>query len=509
MSATDSPKLLGLVRGVAGRRDAVREQQLGERGLSRLGVGVLLLGVLLPQIDYFVVNVALATIKHSLGASPGVLELIIAGYGTAYAALLVIGGRLGDRFGRRRMFTIGLAGFVLTSLGCGAAQSAGMLLGFRVLQGASASLIVPQVVASFQATLEGRRLARAQSLYGAAAGGAIVVGQLVGGLLVTANIAGAGWRAIFFINIPLGLLGLVAVSRVVPETRSPRRASIDGLGAVMVAATMAALLLPLTLGQTDGWPAWSWIMLAAAPVLGVLTAVIERRTERRGLVPLLAPSVLGLTSVRRGLSLHLPFMLSYGAFMFVFALLVQQGLHANPWHAGLAIMPMAALFFVASLFLPQLVSRLGAKNVTALGGAIMAVGLGGLLATVSARWPHVSLVSLAPSLAVTGVGQAFTFGSLFRLILSDVPEHSAGIGGGVLVTMQQSGLALGVATLGTAYVALRGQGIAEAFGIITGAQILIALLVSVGSRRMPSASVDRPPGAGATAADRAAEIAEL
>ena len=436
---------------------------------------------------YFVVNVALVTIAL-LGCLARRPRLVVAGYRTVYAALLVIGGRSGDRFGRRRVFATGLAAFVVTSLSCGLAPSADSLVGFRLLQGASAALIVPQVVATFQATLEGGRRARAQSLYGATAGGAIVVGQLIGGLLVSANIAGTGWRPIFLINVPIGLVALGAVMRVVPETRAPHRELIDVPGAVSFAATMAALLLPLTLGQTDGWPAWSWVMLASAPLLGLLTIAIERRTERRGLAPLLAPSVLRLTSVRRGLALHLPFMLGYGAFMFVFALLVQQGLHADPSQAGLAIMPMAALFFGISLFVPQLVNRFGAKNVTALGSVILALGLGGLLATVSVGWPHVELIMLAPSLVVVGAGQALTFGCLFRLILADVPAQHAGMGGGILVTMQQAGLALGVATLGTAYVALRSHGTPEAFAVITAVQMLIAVLVVVGSRRMPTSS---------------------
>ena len=454
--------------------------------LSNLGIGLLLLGVLLPQVNYFGVNVALNTIKHSLGASPADLELIVAGYGTAYAILLVIGGRLGDRYGRRRVFTIGLIGFLAASLGCGLAPSAVLLLVFRILQGACAALVVPQVVATYHATLTGRRRAQAQSLYAAAAGSAIVIGQLVGGLLVTANIAGSGWRPIFLINIPIGLLALATVGRVVPENRSAHPVSIDALGTLAFAAAISALLLPLTLGESDHWPLWSLITLALAPVFGAATIAVERRAERRGLVPLLAPSVLGLSSVRRGLSLHLPFMLGYGAFMFVFALVLQQGLHADPLTAGLATMPMAVPFLIASLYLPRLVNRLGAGNVTALGGAALAVGLGGLIATISLLWPHVGLLIMAPSLAVIGIGQALVFGSLFRLILADVPEHHAGTGSGVLVTVQQAGLALGVATLGPLYTALNSHGTAGAFAITTGIQVLIAAAIAIGSRRMPS-----------------------
>jgi hypothetical protein len=220
-------------------------------------------------------------------------------------------------------------------------------------------------------------------------------------------------------------------------------------------------------------------------VLGAATIAVERRAERRGLVPLLAPSVLGLRSVRRGLSLHLPFMLGYGAFMFVFALVLQQGLHADPLTAGLATMPMAVPFLIASLYLPSLVTRLGSRNVTTLGAVTLAVGLGGLIATVSLRWPHVGLLIMAPSLAVIGIGQALVFGSLFRLVLAEVPEHHAGTGGGVLVTVQQAGLALGVATLGTLYTALSSHGIAGAFAVTTGIQVLIAAAIAIGARRTP------------------------
>jgi MFS family permease len=456
--------------------------------LDNLGIGLLLLGVLLPQVNYFGVNVALNTIKRSLAASPTDLELIVAGYGTAYAVLLVTGGRLGDRYGRRRVFSIGLTGFLVASLGCGLAPSAVLLLVFRIFQGACAALVVPQVVATYHATLTGSRRAQAQSLYAAAAGSAIVIGQLLGGLLVTANIAGSGWRPVFLINIPIGLLALVTVGRAVPENRSAHPVSIDAPGALAFAATITALLLPLTLGQSDHWPLWSLITLALVPALGAVTIAVERRAERQGRVPLLAPSVLGLSSVRRGLSLHLPFMLGYGAFMFVFALVLQQGLHADPLAAGLATTPMAVPFLITSLYLPRLVTRLGARNVTALGGAALAAGLVGLIATIWFLWPHVGLLVMAPSLAVIGTGQALVFGSLFRLILAEVPEHHAGTGSGVLVTVQQAGLALGVATLGTLYTALNSHGTARAFAVTTGIQVLIAAAIATGARRIASPS---------------------
>ncbi len=457
----------------------------GARNLGPFGIMVLLTGVFMPQADYFIVNVALPAIDQSLHASSGALELIVAGYGTVYAALLVVGGRLGDIVGRRRVFAIGLASFTTASLACGMAPDVWFLLGARLWQGASAALIVPQVLATFHATLQGPKLHRAQSLYGAAAGLAIAVGQLAGGLLVTINIAGTTWRPIFWVNVPIGLATLIAVPRVVPATRSRHPATIDTGGTLLFTATLVALLVPLAEGQTEAWPAWTWILLSCAPILAFFTIVFERRFESRGGVPLLPPSLLKTRSMHRGLLLQLLFMLAYGALMFVFALTVQDGLHADPLQSGLAIVPMAVTFFTGSLFTPKVVRRFGGRMTVALGATVNGIGLIGLVVVVTDNWPHVSLLSLAPALAVAGFGQALVFGSLFRLVLSDVPHHHAGVGGGVLVTIQQSGLALGVATIGTLYLSLENHGISQAFAAAGAAQIAIMAVLAIASRAMP------------------------
>jgi MFS family permease len=450
--------------------------------LGNAGIAVLLLGAFLPIVDFFIVNVALPTIHTTLSASPPSLELVVAGYGTVYAALLVVGGRLGDALGRRRVFVAGLAGFTLTSLLCGLAPSIQTLVAARLAQGAAAALIVPQVLATFTATLDGTRRAKALSLYGATAGISAVVGQVVGGLLVTADIAGTAWRPVFLVNVPIGVLGLAVVGRYVPATRSDRPAGVDLPGTLLFAATLTTLLVPLAEGRTLGWPLWTWLVLALAPLLGTATLFVERRTERRGTVALLPPSLLRLRSMRRGLTLGFPFFLGFGAFMFVFALTVQVGLHADALRGGLAIAPLAVAFLVGSLLTPRAIDRFG-RATLGWGAAVQAVGLTVLAWTVAAGWPHVALIDLAPGLAIAGFGQAFVFGSLFRLILADVPAHQAGIGGGVLVTLQQSGLALGVATLGTLYLGV-GSG-ATGFATVLGVQVALALAMTAGCRVMP------------------------
>jgi MFS family permease len=476
--------LLNRTKAAATATDTATDTDTAE--LSAAGIAVLLLGAFLPIVDFFIVNVALPTIDSTLHASAPSLELVVAGYGTIYAALLVVGGRLGDALGRRRVFVAGLIGFTITSLLCGLAPSVDTLVAARLAQGATAALIVPQVLATFQATLDGPRRAKALSLYGATAGVSAVVGQVVGGLLVTADIAGSEWRPIFLVNVPIGLFALAVVFKYVPATRSDRPAGVDLPGTLLFAATLTTLLVPLSEGRTLGWPLWTWLVLALAPVLAAATYAVERRTERRGAVPLLAPSLLRVRSMRRGLTMAFPFFLGFGAFMFVFALTVQGGLHADALHSGFAIAPFALSFLIGSLLTPRAIERFG-RAALAWGSIVQAAGLSLLAWTVASGWPHVALIDLTPGLVVAGFGQAFVFGSMFRLILADVPPHLAGIGGGVLVTLQQSALALGVATLGTLYLGLGSGG--TGFATILAVQVGLALVMAVGSRTMPSLAV--------------------
>ena len=463
-------------------------------GLHPLGVLVLLAGAFMPIMDFFITNVALPSIDASLRASPPELELVIAGYGVAYAALLVLGGRLGDRYGRRQVFLAALVGFTLASLACGLAPSAGFLIGARVVQGATAALLIPQVLATFHHTLEGERKARALALYGATSGTAAVVGQIIGGLLVSADIAGSAWRPIFLVNVPVGIIVLVVAARLVPATRSPHPVGIDLPGTVLFAATLIALLAPLTEGHSLGWPWWTWLLLAVAVALGAVTYLVEKRSEARGEVPLLPPSLLRLPSMSRGLVMVLIFSIGFGAFMFVFALTVQDGLHNDALRGGLSIVPMAALFLVGSLLAPRLITRFG-RGALAGGAIVQLAGLAWLVAIMVTAWPHVSLLSMAAPLALVGAGQSMLFAGLFRSVLADVPAHLGGIGSGALITLQQSGLALGVATLGTLYLAMSSHSYPHAFATVEYIQMGIVALLAAGAAILPrftQASADTP-----------------
>jgi MFS family permease len=454
--------------------------------LTATGLIVVLVGVLLPMVDFFIVNVALPTIDQDLHASTPMLELVVSAYASAYALLLVLGGRLGDSFGRKRLFLTGMALFTITSLVCGIAPSALTLVIARAAQGASAALMVPQVLATIQSSTTGERRARALGRYGATGGIAAVVGQLLGGLLVSANIAGTGWRPIFLVNVPIGLVGLVLARKYVPDSRATSAAHLDGPGTVLLGATVLALLIPLTEGQSLRWPAWSIALLAASPLLFAAFATVELRTERAGRLPLVPPSLLRHASMRRGLVLALPFFAGFGAFMFCYALLVQEGLHDSALVAGAGLAPMAASFLLASLSTPRLLAAFGSRVLVA-GSLLQGAGLVILGLTVLASWPDVSILALAPGMLVAGLGQGLVMSPLFGAVLSEVPPAVAGAGGGVMTTTQQTALALGVATLGSLFIAFAGDGVGmrNGFLVIVGAQVVIALGVALGARRLP------------------------
>lgn len=454
--------------------------------LGPLGLFTVLLGAALPLIDFFIVNVALPAIETDLDAGAAVLELVVAGYGVAYAVLLVLGGRLGDSFGRRRLFLAGMAAFGLTSLACGLAPDAWVLVGARVAQGGAAALMLPQVLATIHSATTGHRRAKALSLYGATAGLSMVAGQILGGVLVAADIAGTGWRAVFLVNVPVAAAGLLLAVRSVPETRSDRPAPVDRPGTLLLAVSLVTLLVPLTEGRAAGWPAWTWVSLAVFPFAALAFFLVERRADRAGRIPLVPPSLFALTGMRRALPLLVPFSIGFGGFMFVIAVALQQGLRYGPVEAGTTLVPMAVAFFLASLAGPRLVGRYGGRVVTA-GGVLQGVGVAVLALTVARSWePGMTAWALLPGVAIAGLGQGLQLPVLFRLVLADVPAERAGVGSGVMVTTQQSALALGVATLGTLFLALvPSHGTREALVTVLVVQLAAVVVTALASLRLP------------------------
>jgi MFS family permease len=354
------------------------------------------------------------------------------------------------------------------------------------LQGATAALLVPQTLSTIQATGTAVSRARAVGWFGATGGVAAVVGQVFGGMLVSADIAGAGWRPIFLVNVPIGVAALTLARRAVPETRSPRATRPDFAGTALLAAAVVALLVPLTEGRALGWPLWSIALIASAPVWALGFVALERRLEARGVLPLVPPSVMRHRSMRLGLLLVAPFFAGFGTFMFVYALIAQGRLGYSPLEAGLGLAPMAAVFLIASLLTSRLVTRYGRSVITA-GALLQLTGLVLLIGSLDAVWPGVGFLAITPALLIMGFGQGLVMPSLIRVLLSEVPVAEAGVGSGVFTTTQQIALALGVASLGTLFVTLSPAsrlGALHAGMIILGVQSVIAVGIATASRRL-------------------------
>lgn len=411
-----------------------------------LGLVVLLLAGFVTIFDLFVVNVAIPSMQTGLDASFAQIGFIVAGYELAFGVLLITGGRLGDLFGRRRLFIAGMAGFTVASGLCGLAATADWLIAARVLQGFAAALLFPQVYASIRINFQGEDSRRAFGLLGMTLGLAAIAGQVLGGWLVHADLFGLGWRNIFLINVPIGALA-IAAARFIPESRAERRPALDGVGVALVSLGLTLLLVPLIEGPAQNWPAWSlWSSGAAVAVL----IVFYRHQERRriaGQQPLVDMHLLTRPRFALGAVLVLLIYSTSSSFFLCFALLVQSGLGLDPLMAGSIFAPCSVGFVVASLIAPRLVGRWGTHAIAA-GALLYAVSISMLIAQVWLAGAMLAPVHLIPVLIVVGAGQGLIMTPLLNLVLGFVHDTQAGMASGVMATIQQTGAALGVAVVG-------------------------------------------------------------
>lgn len=467
------------------RAGATSPPAVQTHALGALGMATVLLCAFLGIVDFFLVNVALPAIGSDLQASSGALQLVVGGYGATYAVLLVFGGRLGDRFGRRRVFLVGMAVFTVLRLACGLAPSASTLVVARVLQGATAALLIPQLLATIQAATSGRRRVRLIGAFSATGGLSMVAGQILGGLIVTADIAGTGWRPIFLIFVPANVLAWLLAWRCLPETRAVNPTPLDLRGTVLLGVTLFALLVPLTEGRTLGWPLWTVLALLAVPLGAALFFVSQRRTERAGGAPLVPPSLVRTRSVRVGLILAVPFFASFGGFMFAFPMAMQRGAGLEPLATGLALAPYAAVFFFVSLLVDRVVDRFG-RRVLVLGALTAGVGHAGIGAVAWWAWPDIGVLTLLGPAVVAGAGQASVMTPLFRVVLADVPADLAGAGSGLFTTTQQTAIALGVATLASVFLAATDAlGMRGAFALVLICCLALFVVVAGIAARLP------------------------
>ncbi|WP_322056105.1 MFS transporter [Paraburkholderia sp. J63] len=437
-------------------------------------LAVLLVGAILPPLDYFIVNLALPAIHDGLAASSSQLELVVSAYACANAVAQITGGRLGDLYGRKRMFMIGMAGFVLASTLCGLASSGTVLVAGRILQGLFAAVLAPQVLATIRSVYTPHEQVRVMGLYGFVFGIAAVIGQLGGGALISLHPFGLGWRAIFLVNLPIGVLALIGTWRFIPESRPPRGARIDVPGTLLLSLFLLMLVYPLTRGREAGWPAWMLFCLAAAlPMLGLLLRV-EKRSLAAGRDPLLDVRLLHNPVVALGLALAFLFYL-LSAFFLTYGIYLQSGLHWSPLASGFAILPFGIGFLSSPLIMPRLVFRLGGYRVLTLGFALITLGLGTAAALANAAAPGAGFYV---GLAVMGIGQGLVLPSVVRIVLAEVEPAHAGVASGMVTATLQIGAAVGAATLGGVFFARVGghPGAAE---YVAGFRVAMFALVAI------------------------------
>jgi EmrB/QacA subfamily drug resistance transporter len=448
------------------------EAAAGQEGYPRrwLMLPVILIAMFMAGFDIWAVNVAAPSLQRDLHVSDAALQLIVGGYAFMYASGMVTGGRLGDLFGYKRMFLIGVVTFALASLACGLAPSSGVLVVFRLVQGLTGAVMVPQVVALITASFPARERSGALGWYGATMGLGFVSGQILGGGLIQANILGLSWRAVFLVNVPVGVLAVIVAAVVVPQARGQRRPRLDPLGAVGVSGSLALALVPLTLGRDEGWPVWTWVSLAAAlPVLAA-TVAWERRLTRQGGEPLLNLALFRDRAFSAGLLLNFAALFFFGSFMFVLTLLLQSGLGLSPLHAGIVNLPLALTFIAMTLFGPHLAARLGPRSIT-VGAAFATLGTVALALTAMHAGSSLSGWETAPATGLIGIGQGLMVPSLMGAVLSHVrPEH-AGAAAGVLTTTQQFAIASGVAVIGAVFYGVIG-GVPSRASFVSGLTVV-------------------------------------
>jgi EmrB/QacA subfamily drug resistance transporter len=418
-------------------------------------LAVILAAAFLVGLDFFVVNVSIPSIRANLHATFAEIQLVIASYGLTYSVLLISGGRLGDIYGRKRMFMWGVAAFTTASMLCGLAPSPVFLIAARVLQGVSASMLFPQVLAIMQVTFPQSERAKAFGLFGTVIGTSSFSGNVLGGLLVSANLFGLSWRPIFLINLPVGLLTVIAAAKFVKESRSPKARRLDLGGVAIMTLALTLLLYPLIQGREAGWPPWAFVCLAAFLPMMYLFVQYEKRVTAGGGSPLVELDLFEDRAFVIGLFSGMCFFSGAAAFFLISTVFLQNGLGFSPREAGLTFAWFAIAFLGSSLASVRIQPKLGSRIIN-LGAALMITGLTSLLVLTASRGASLAGLELAPVLLIYGTGQGFVMPTLVSTILINIKGHDAGSASGVLSTVQQASFATGVAVIGTVFFSVLG-----------------------------------------------------
>ena len=432
-----------------------------------LAMAVLTFAMFMDLMDVTIVNVALPAIRDDLGSTPSQLEWIVSGYVLAFAGVLITSGRLGDRYGRQRVFIAGITGFTIASLTASVAQNGETLVASRVAQGLFAGLMVPQVLASVQALYKPRERAKIFAVIGVITAMAAVIGPVLGGWLVTNNPLGGGWRAIFFINIPVGIIIVIAALFLVPNTKSERPSPLDPLGVLLAVGGILLIVYPLVEGRQLGWPIWSFVLMALSPVVLTLFVLNERRhSADSAMMPLRLFANRGFTG---GLTIQFLFQGSINSFFLILALYVQTGLGFTAIVSGALTLPFSIGAMVAAGVAAALVSRLG-RILPAIGGTLMAIGTGWIIYVFNSTGADYSAWDTVIPMAVAGIGLTVMVVPLLDIALATVDAKDSGAASGVLGTFQQVGGALGIAVTGVLFF--------DAAGRYTQSELLHALTLA-------------------------------
>jgi len=424
---------------------------------------VVSMAFVMDLLDSTIVNIAIPSIQMNLGASYSAIQWLIAGYALAFALLLVTGGRMGDVFGYKKIFMIGVGGFTIASLLSGLAWNPASLVVARLLQGSMAAFMVPQAMSLVQVMYKPHERGAINGLFGMLGGIAASLGPIIGGLLIKANFFNSDWRPIFLINVPVGVFGLIAAARYLPDGKSSHPLKLDISGTFIIVGAMLLLIFPLIEGRELGWPAWSLFMIAAALPAFAFFAWWQRRKDRIGKTPLVLPALFKNRSFRVGLLINLVFQSAMLGFFLTFGLLQQIGFGYTPVHAALTGLPVAiGIAFTMATLGSKLAPKLGRYALT-LGAVVMTCGL---LITNAVAY-HYALDThswqLIPGLLIIGAGMGMVFGSLFAAVLNGVDPSHAGSASGTLNAVQQVGGAIGIALIGIVFFGQLSHGAAANF----------------------------------------------
>lgn len=445
--------------------------------LSPWCLGILLTGAFVVVFDVFVVNVAIPSLKTDLGANFAETGMVIAVYALAFGASLVVGGRLGDIFGRRRIFSTGMAGFAVTSLLCGLAPTAIFLVVARILQGICAALLFPQVYALLRVLHDDEGRSRAFGQLGMVLGLAAIAGQLLGGLIVWSDLFGFGWRMIFLVNLPVGLAAAV-LARMLPESRARTAAGLDLPGAVLAVVALGLLLVSLLEGPARDWPTWTYACILLAMLAGVLFVRWELRVASAGSIPIIDMAIFANRDFTVSVLAILLVYSTPASFFLCFSLTTQTGLGATPMVAGALLTPMSVGFILASLLAPKLVKRFGASAI-ACGMALYAAGFLWLGCRAGDIASGLTSLSYLVGMTAFGLGQGLSGPPLLNIAIGRIDGEGAGMASGVISTVQQLGAAFGIALAGMVFSdALTGSNADAIASRYTGA-LAAAMFVNV------------------------------